>query len=278
MAAGADMARRRRHAAQVSRYRARSAVVTAGGGVNPMEGVTIDAASGEYTPLTEAECETVLSAGGVAAPSVTNLYLFGTPASGNVSDVFGGKNLTAAGTWSYQQTVAGWTIKSAKTSAGTAATFSNATFANVNATNYTIFLLAKVATVAVVTKTLFQIGANWDDTATIEINTTPRMLLGEGDGTRSTGGADPCGVVRWFVLRVNDTGNTIDAFTSQEKLVGGTNAANGGTLLFGGDNNNSNFPATCDYIEGFVAAGALTDAEIHGSLTALDLNAMNWSP
>jgi hypothetical protein len=239
---------------------------------------TIDATSSIATPLTETEAEDLLTAAGVVAPSVTSLYLFGTPASGNVSDVIGGLNLVAAGTWAYQQTIPDMAIKSAKSSNAVSGTFAVSGFGNVNATSHTIFCLAHIVTASPgVEKTVFQIGLNWDDTACLEVTTAPVLRVGEGDGTRSAGSSNPTGASRYFVIRVDDTANTVDGFTDQEKIVGGTQACNGTQLLFGGDNNNSNFPATTHYALAFRVAGALTNTQIKAVLEEAGLT-VPWSP
>lgn len=232
---------------------------------------TLDATSGLGTPLTEAEVEAMLASANVVAPNVTSLWKFGTPASGNIADTIGAVTLTASGTLAYQQTVAGWTLKSAKTSAGVAGLMENAAgVANVNANVYTLFLLAKTSTVATETRSLCRMGENFDGDACLELSLAQRLLVGPG-GTpvRYTSGAanDPTGAVRWFVIRVG--ASSIDGFTSQEKIISGAKACSGTKLSFGGDNTQTYFPNTTDYMLAFITPVALTNTEIKASLSAL---------
>lgn len=241
---------------------------------------TLDATSNEATPLTEAEAEALLSAGGVASPNVTSLYKFGTPASGNIADTgAAGKTLTVPGgdNWAYQQAVTGWSILSLKSTANTACNAYNATFANVNANSYVVFLLARVTAVSAVNRTLFRFGDTFGDDATVEIDDAAHVRVGEGDGTYTTGTADPLNVAHWYVLRINDTGNTVDAFTDQEKLIGGTQACNGTELRFGGDNVQTWMPPTADYMLAFVHTGTMTNTEIKNTLVAAG-KTVPWSP
>lgn len=244
--------------------------------VNAAASWTVDATSGIGTPLTEAEAEAVLTDAGVGSPNVTSLWKFGTPASGDVSDSIGAKTLTASGTWSYQQSVSGWSTKSMKSTAGTSGILTNTSFGNINANSYTVFLLAKTS-VEGGTRSIFGMGDIFDDDACIEITSTPRLQVGEGDGTRTVGGSDPTGSTRWIVLRIDDTGNTVDGFTSQEKIIGGTQACNGTRIFFGGDNVQTWFPGNTDYLLAFITPVALTNTEIKAVLTSLG-ESPGWTP
>jgi hypothetical protein len=240
---------------------------------------TVDATSGIGTPLTEAEAEAVLSASAVAAPNVTSLWRFGSPASGNVPDVVGARTLTASGTWAYQQAVTGWAIQSMRSTAGTAARALNTTFGNVNANSYVVFLLAAHLSSITSTRTLWRFGNTFDDDACVEYTSSGsnRIQVGEGDGTRTSGTNDPTGAARWHVLRIDDTANTVDLFDDQEKIVGGSQACNGTELCFGGDNNQTWFPGSTDYMLAFVHAGTMTNAEIKAALTQLG-HSPAWTP
>jgi hypothetical protein len=228
---------------------------------------TLDATSGKGTPLTQTEAQSLLSAAGVSSPSVTSLWKFGTPASGNVSDTIGAITLTESGAHNYQTSVTGWSIKSLQTTAGTAGLLENtAGVSNVSANSYTMFLLAKTGSVAA-TRSLMRLGAGFDSDACIELTTTPRAQVGHGGtSSRTTGGSDPTAAVRWWVLRV---GTDVDAFTAQEKILGGTKGCSGTRVTFGGDNVQTWFPNTTDYMLAFITPVAMTDAQIKSALQSL---------
>ena len=76
-----------------------------------------DAASGKLTPLTQAELNAVLSAGGISAKTALDAYGF-QDASGNIAASIG-TPLTVAGALSYQQAEAGWTRKALAFADGT---------------------------------------------------------------------------------------------------------------------------------------------------------------
>jgi hypothetical protein len=220
-----------------------------------------DATSGKYLPSSSAQWTEMLASVGVANP--TNLYLLQEP-SGTAADSIGSMTLSvvAAG-FTYQQAVTGWTRKSIKTTAGTPAILGNAAYANVNANSYTVLCLARVSSVGLgLTRTLLRLGDTFNDDACLEINTTPRLQVGEGDGTRSVGASNPTDAVTRFWLRIDDAGNTVDAFQGSTKIVGGTQACNGTNLTVGGDDNETNMPATTDYMYIAVWSTAISDANI----------------
>jgi hypothetical protein len=221
-----------------------------------------DATSGKYLPSSAAQWTEMLSSLGLPNPS--NLYLL-QEAAGAAADSIGGKNLAGSGTRAYQQAVAGWTRKSIKTTANTAGSLTNATFGNVNANSYTVLVLARVDAALGAgsdPRTLFKLGDTFGDDACVEISRTPRVLIGEGDGTRSAGATDPTGAVRRYWLRIDDTANTVDGFQGATKIVGGAQACNGVTLRIGGNNSDTWMPATTDYMYVAIWSSALSDASI----------------
>jgi hypothetical protein len=234
---------------------------------------SVDATSGKALPVDAAEAAALLTAAGVTADTLA-LYHFGVPASGDVTDSSGNsKTLTAGGTTrAYQQAVTGWTAKSLKTTAGSAGKLTNNTFGNVNATSYTVILYALLAA-GTAQRSIMRIGGSFDDDACLEMTSGELLSVGEGNGTRSNGASTIHGQVRPLVLRIDDTGNTVDGFTDAEKVVGGPQTCNGTELCFGGDNTQTHFPATCDYIFAWVIGAALTDQQLYDLLTEA-----GWAP
>lgn len=234
---------------------------------------TLDATSGKGVPANATEWNAVRAAAGLGAGAPMSLYLL-QEASGNPADTLGGKMLTKSpsSVVTYQNAVAGWARKGIHTTEDVEGMFSNSTFGDVNATSYLVILYALVSGPAGTAATLFRIGTTFNDDACVEINTTPRTSIGEGDTTRSAGTNNPSGAVRPFVLRVNDTANLVDGFTDQEKIVGGAQACNGTTFTLGGDFNQTNYPPTADYLYCAVFTGAaaeLSDAQVKALLQAL---------
>lgn len=221
-----------------------------------------DATSGKYLPSSSAQWTELLAGTGIGNPS--NLYLF-QEASGNASDTVGGKTLTASGSLLYQQAVSGWTRKSIVTTRGTPGRLLNTSYANVNANSATVMLVALVDTTGMgsaVNRTIVRLGDTFDDDACLETNTTPRLAVGEGDGTRSTNSTNPTGTVQIFFLRVDDTGNQVDGFLNATKTAGGTQACNGTELCYGGNNIETNYPNDTAYMYSAVWTSALSDADI----------------
>lgn len=224
--------------------------------------VTQDATSGKYTPSDASEWTEMLAGTGLANPA--NLYLM-QEASGDAADSIGALDLTPTpgSTLTYQDPVAGWSRKGIRTTTDVEGYFRNSTFADVSANSYTVLLIAKVASApAGDPASLMRIGGAFNDDACLEISTTPRLSVGEGDGTRSAGSTDPTGAVHYYWLRVDDTANTVDGFLDGTKVVGGTQACNGTELGFGGDFNETWNPPTCDYMYAAVWDSALSDADI----------------
>lgn len=224
-------------------------------------------------PRSAAESAALFAAAG-AAGQVTNLYQFGLPTTGSVPDLVGSKHLAPLGTVLYQQSIAGLLSKTAKLTSGIAGQFTNATFANVNAASYTIYLVALIDAAGLSgDRSVMRIGSLFDDDACIEITNTPRLKVGEGDATRTVGVSNPTASLRVMVLRVDDAGNTVDAFTDQEKIIGGVQACNGTELRFGGDNTLSWFPPTMDLVHAMVVGSAQSDAHIKAVLQK-----SGWTP
>lgn len=231
---------------------------------------TIDATSNKATPANLAEMNSLLTSAGIAGASVEALYLFGAPASGNVADSSGNsKTLTAAGTLAYQQTVTGWTARSIRTTAGSAGHLSNATFGNANASDCTVILYALVASASTF-RALMHIGGDFDASVCFELNSSPALLLGRGNGAgRQAGAFDPTGSVRPFVL-TSDAGVSANGYTNQEEIVPGSpaNGASGTELKFGGDGTDSWQPAGTDYVWGCRLSKALSSVEVAALLAS----------
>lgn len=222
-----------------------------------------DAASSKYLPSSSAQWSEQLTGSGIANPA--NLYLL-QEASGNATDAIGGKTLTASGTLTYQQAVSGWTRKAIVTTRGTAGKLVNNTFANVNASSFTLMLVALVDTTgagSTVARTIARMGTTFDGDACLESNATPRLQVGRGGtSSRVAGSTNPTGAVHVYFLRVDDTANTVDAFLNATKIVGGAQGCSGTELCFGGDNVQTWYPNDTAYLYAAAWTSALSDADI----------------
>lgn len=223
--------------------------------------VTRDATSRWYLPANATECTELLAGTSIATPS--NLYLF-NEAAAPILDKIGSKNL-ALGSGdtapAYQQFLPGWSATRVMMTVGAATRLLNTTFPNVNANSYTVALLARPTTQAA-DRTLVRFGDIFDDDATLEINGSSVLKVGEGDATRSTGADSVIDAAHFFVLRIDDTANTVDAFFNGTKIAGGTQACNGTELCVGGNNVQTYLAAGAWLIWMGVWTNALSDADV----------------
>lgn len=242
-------------------------------GSNPMAGVTRDG-SLIYTPSTNGEWTTTMSAAGLATGNPTSLWLT-QEASGNLADTLAaGNTLTVAGaSWLYQQAISGWTRKGL--------TVPDAS-ANHNAQNTTtvpdilttsVMLLAYVfmpAAAPAATRRIMRLDSTTG--AVVVLNTTGTVgCLTQGTGgTTVNGTSNACtGVVRPIVLRIDKTNNRVNVYTDQDKIVGtqGTYAG----LVTGFGSQSSNTPAIGLLYEVMFSGSAaeLTDAQVKSLLQTL---------
>lgn len=223
------------------------------------------------------------SIGQAGAP--TNVYTFQEQAASALlisspQDQVGTKHLTAAGTVRGRTAVPGWATRSARTIRGTAGTMLNNTFPNVNATSTLVIAYARVlyAGASGVERTLLRVGTNFGSDAAIELRqaTNPTMRIKSG-GNNADGTVVSQKFVRAFAIRIDQTANTVKYFTDRgkETLSPAFAAGMAGTeLLFGGDNGNTWFPATTDYV--YAARWEGADAEKSDADIAEILEALNW--
>lgn len=94
---------------------------------------TIDATSNKGMPATTTEWNSLISSNSLTIPAPSHLWIFNA-ASGNITDVIGGKTLTAGGSPGYHQNVTGWaSFFVGPSGAASNQTFLNAAMQNVNA-------------------------------------------------------------------------------------------------------------------------------------------------
>lgn len=219
-----------------------------------------DATSGYALPADGTEAAALLAAASISATTL-GMWIFGSAASGNITDASGNsKTLTKSvgSTVAYQQAVTGWTATATVFTANTEGMFSNNTFPNINATTPTLIMYGELVTEGAL-RTVMRYGDAYDDDCVMEQNTTPRILGGEGDATRTTGGSDPTGAVRPYAI---SCGASVILASDQESIAVGTKAANGTTVTFGGDNVTTNWPFVGKLVFGWLIDAALSSAQI----------------
>lgn len=228
--------------------------------------VSQDAAKGWFLPANSAEWTELLAGTGIPNPIAG--YGF-QEASGSPQDSIGTRHLTAAGTLAYQYTVSGWTRKAIRTTTGSIATMVNSTFANVNATNYTVLLIARAEAGGLgggTNRTLMRFGDFFNADFAVElalVGADQRLQLGNG-ATRITGANDPLNIDQRFYLRIGDTADTLHLTTEQEDINNdaAANTGSGTQLCFGGDNSQTWLPGTVNYLFAAVWTTTLDDTQL----------------
>jgi hypothetical protein len=197
---------------------------------DPMIGVTRDTASGKYVPLTQVEWNTVFSVAGVSAKTLAHSWGF-QDASGNAVATTG-TNLTAAGTITYQQAVAGWTRTAQRFAADVLAgqRFAAGTGPN-PATQSTLWMCYTQLSTPSAGRIFM--GTNGAVNDVLLISAVPRLQL-TVNAVNTTGVNNLTGVVRPFAIQHDRTNSVDAAYSDQEKLVGTFAASvNDGTKGFG---------------------------------------------
>ena len=203
-------------------------------GVDPMAGVTRDAASGKYFPANAAEWTITRAAAGISSGNPANLWLC-QEASGNLADSIGGTALAVAGTWNYQQAVTGFTrLAVVNPTDGLGARFTSAGD-EISTSSEALFAVVQMpASGPGGTRSVMEVGTNATRDA-IELANVGPVLRGRSVANIADGTHDFTNAVRPCVLVSNRTGTEVIVATDQEKLLptfGGTMA---GTLItFGG--------------------------------------------
>lgn len=244
-------------------------------GLNPSDsaaslaGVTRDATSGIYCPANATEWASVLAVAGITSGGPSALWLM-QEASGNPADFIGSFTLTASGTLLYQQAVTGWTRKGIQTTAGVGGIMQSAAAGLPDIATQSCLLLGYVGCAAIVgtTRTLMQMGTIFAACATAQlaVGAPNRRARYELDPNTTTGADDASTAVRPYAIKVDRTGSVGALYTDLEKLAPAL-AANpaGKTVLFGGDNAQTNFPDICQYVYGaalFLGAAEISDANM----------------
>lgn len=250
-------------------------------GLNPMAGVTVDAASGKYLPASAAEWTKTMSVAGLATGNPSALWLL-QEASGNPADSIGAFPLTASGTGlGYDQAVSGWATKALTTTDGSTGKFLTAAAGLPDISAASCLVLAYVNLPASASATersivtlgpTFQLQAGLDTFPSSNPTKIGLSLQGgsQGGGTTTAAATATTGV-HPVVLQWSHA--TLSAFVSSDKdKITGMFSVTGKTICFGGDNGQFYFGGTVGYMYAaafFSAAAELTSAQIKTLLTTL---------
>lgn len=244
-----------------------------GPGVDPMAGVTRDATSGIYIPQTAGEWTTTLTAAGIASGGPAALWKF-QDASGNPADSIGSFTLTATGTPSYQQAVAGWTSLSITFPDGAtgALTTTAAGLPDISTTSILVLVYVRMpATAPAGTRNVVTVGTVAATRTAAEILNTPTLRAFTNANTAV--GSNPVGAVRPVVVQVNRTGSITAVYTDQDKLLPTFSAGTTGkAVVFGGSSNAS---AAQGYVYATMFSGAAADLSAGQVKTLLQI--LGWA-
>ena len=242
-------------------------------GSTGLVGVAQDATSLKYVPATVGQLNSVISAAGLVGTPIA-LWLM-QEAAGNPADSSGnGFTLTATGTPSYQQAVAGWSrfaITYADASAGGLSTVA-AGLPDVNTGSLVVIAYIKMPNANPAgTRNFIQIGtdgANRGDIAGLNTGVARGFI----SGTTLNGSSNPfTGAVRPVVISLDQTANTFEVYTDQDRIAPAFNAAiTGKGIRFNGS-----------AISSSIAGGELWAAAIQAEWAAAQvrsfLQTLNWS-
>ncbi len=230
---------------------------------------TVDATSDIGCPTGSTEVAAALTDAGLSY-TASSQWDF-DEASGNVTDNIGSKTLTASGTLAYDQAITGWDRNGIVFTEDVAGALTNNTLADVSTNSSLIFAYVKLTTVAGADGTVIMAGTT--NGVFVRLNSTPRIVaISEANST--TGTANPTGSVIPVVIRNNQTANTVDVFTEQEKITVTQGAMLSETdLVFGGG---ANHPPTMTVTWGLLFENA--NAEWSDAQIRTFLQTLSWSP
>lgn len=238
---------------------------------------TIDATSGKGIPATADEWDELIAAYSLAFDTPDHLWRFHATASGNVSDVIGGKTLTAAGTPLYQQTITGWASK-AMTASGAASnqTANNGTMPNANANSLLLLVLAEIVQPAATHSRAFFGAASGNDWQALLNSPNLRLRTGSNIGSGST---SHTGQVRPYVLRWDRSGSGANVLYSDiEKLSVTFGSFSGAEIRFTfGVSADTTANTKVLYAAAWTGTAAeRTEAEIMAMIEALGFDVTGW--
>ncbi len=152
--------------------------------------------------------------------------------SGKPADEKGYLQLTAGGTVTYNNSVAGWTRKFLGTSDGVAGTFTttNSSLPNPASASLGVFFLVSASTAAAL-RSVLELFAS--AACRLRVTNTPRFQGFVDPSSTQNGTVDPTGAVRAVYVQYNFTDSDFAIFTDQEKITVSSSAKTGRGIVFG---------------------------------------------
>lgn len=244
-----------------------------GGTVDPLAGVTRDAASGKYFPASAAEWDIVLSVAGVSSGGPSALWLC-QEASGNLADTIGAFTLTAGGAAAtYQQAITGYTRKGIALADGATSAFTSSSLSLPSLLTQSQLVLAVIRLPVAIPGTgraFVSVGSTGTRLSAQVLATTGKYRA-QSAANAADGAASICdGTVHPVVIRHNRTASEADGYTDVEKLqptFGATTAGQeiklGNSLLFASA---SAYLYACSF---HLGSAELSDAQVKAILQVL---------
>lgn len=155
------------------------------GAVDPMVGVTQDAASGVYVPASASEWTTTMAAAGVATGNPDSLWLM-QESSGDLTDTIGSRTLVAHGSPAYSQPISGMTRLGVKPTTDTFDYFQS-TGVDVSASSQMLLMILGPGVLGN-GRTIAFMGAG-PDWIELKTNSSGSLSLGDGPNTGAGTGA-----------------------------------------------------------------------------------------
>lgn len=181
-----------------------------------MSTVTLDATRGVYLPATAAEWSTTLSVAGDSSGGPTHLYLPGSPASGAIPDIIGGKNLNVSGLPLYQQPITGWSTKCvAPPGTATNTFFNNATVEDLATNSVLTMVIAQFNQSASTREIAYHGGAGVNALENFGGTTHQRIRTG---ANAANGTIDHTTAAHIYWIKWNRTGSENKLITELERL------------------------------------------------------------
>lgn len=230
-----------------------------------MAGVAQDATSGIFCPANSAQWLTTLAAAGLPANGPVNTWLFQEP-SGNLADSVGSATLTSTLTV-YGASVVGWSRKAvgpADLSASTEKATNTTTSPNAGTTSTLLLTYVALPAGPAGNRDIFGQSAG----AKMQFLTTGRLRLFTSVSTAFINSSAL--TVQPAIVKVDLTGSTIMAYSSQEKVTGTFATPASLPLVIFGSLGTINAPCLFLYGAEFSGVGAeINDAQVKSLLQTL---------
>lgn len=247
---------------------------SAEGAVDPLAGVSRDAASGILCPANAAEWEAVYTVAEIDTALIPSAVWLMQEGSGNLADSIGSLTLTASGAGiTYGVTETGWTRKAITTTEGADGVFTNtdAGLPDIATTSCAILAYCRTTTSALL-RSIFGMGPAATRCSAERLATGAPMI--RNGAIPQDGVVDASGAIRPWLLQHNRTGASAALYTDQEKIVPvWSDTSAGKQITFG---TLQNFGSTCSYVYAAPLFGAA--AELTATQWKVLLQTLAWAP